>query len=190
MKKQAGKTEITLPLLAALVLAAAPVLTAGTVEGSVNAPDKSKVVVYLENVSGTFSGDRAVLDQQNKVFMPYVLPVVKGTLVEFHNSDNLQHNVFGVGAEEFDLGNWTKGIVREHTFNKPGQVTILCNVHPEMEAYVLVLENPYFARPDGNGHFRIAEVPAGEYVIKAWYRGKTKKQKVQVPASGSATVAF
>ncbi|MFQ5662642.1 MAG: hypothetical protein ACE5HL_02275 [Terriglobia bacterium] len=190
MKKGARKLETILPLLVAVVLAMAPVLSAGTIEGRVNAPDNSKVIIYVEKVPGKFAGERAKMDQQNKVFIPYVLPVVKGTTVEFHNSDSLQHNVFGVGADEFDLGNWTKGIVREHTFNKPGEVVILCNVHPEMEAYVLVLENPYFARPDSNGQFRIADVPAGEYVIKTWYRGKTKKQKVKVPASGSVTVSF
>ena len=59
-----------------------------------------------------------------------------------------------------------------------------------MEAYVLVLQNPYFARPDSNGLFRIADVPAGEYVVKAWYRGKTKKQTVKVPATGSVSVTF
>ncbi len=184
------KLRAIVTVTAALLLAAAPDLMAGTIEGTVNAPDTSKVVVFVEDVSGSFNGQRAKLDQQNKVFTPYVLPVVQGTTVEFHNSDNLQHNVFGVGDDEFDLGNWTKGIVREHTFNKPGEVVILCNVHPEMEAYVLVLENPFFARPNDGGKFSIADVPAGEYVVRAWYKGKTKKKKVTVPASGTATVAF
>lgn len=190
MTKEQKKTEIVLVLLATLILGGTPSLSAGTIDGTVSASDKSKVVVYVEKAPGKFSGNRAKMDQQNKVFTPYVLPVVKGTTVEFHNSDNLQHNVFGVGAEEFDLGNWTKGIVRQHTFNKLGEVVILCNVHPEMEAYILVLQNSYFARPDNNGNFRIVDVPAGEYVLKAWYRGKTRKQKVKVPATGSVTVAF
>jgi plastocyanin len=144
----------------------------------------------VEAVTGAFHGEHAKMDQRNKLFIPYVLPVVKGATVEFINSDELQHNVFGVGADEFNLGNWTKGITREHTFDKLGEITILCNVHPEMEAYILVLQNPYFARPDNNGAFRIAGVPPGEYVVKAWYRGKTKKQTVKVPATGSVTVAF
>ena len=57
------------------------------------------------------------MDQQNKVFLPQVLPVLQGSTVEFHNSDTLQHNVFGIGDDEFDLGNWNAGVVREHTFN-------------------------------------------------------------------------
>lgn len=176
--------------LTAVLLLMVPVAQAGTIEGTINAADKSKVVVYVEGVPGNYTGDKAVMDQQNKVFIPYVLPVVRGTTVDFHNSDELQHNVFGVGADEFDLGNWTKGIKRTYTFNKPGEVAILCNVHPEMEAYILVLENPFFAHPEENGTYRIADVPAGEYVIKAWYRGKTKKKTVKIPASGSVTVDF
>ncbi len=163
---------------------------AGQIEGTISAPKPTEVVVYVEKVPGSFQGEKVKMDQQNKVFLPQVLPVLQGSTVEFHNSDTLQHNVFGVGGDEFNLGNWTKGIVREHTFNKTGEVTLLCNVHPEMEATVLVLDNPYFARPASDGTYRITGLPAGEYVIKAWYRGKTKKKKVQVTADGSASVDF
>lgn len=183
-------TKVRALMLLAALLGFGVGLRAGDIEGAMGAPKPDQVVVYVEKVPGTFHGERVKMDQQNKVFFPYVLPVVQGSTVEFHNSDSLQHNVFGVGADEFNLGNWTKGIVREHTFTKPGEVTILCNVHPEMEAYILVLQNPYFARPDSNGKFRIANVPSGEYVLKAWYRGKTKKQNVRVPANGSVTVNF
>lgn len=190
MMTKTNRLTTLLATVVALLFTLAPVLQAGTIEGTVGAKDKSKVVVFVEKVPGTFNGDHALMDQQNKVFTPYVLPVVQGATVEFLNSDSLQHNVFGVGADEFDLGNWTKGIKREHTFDKPGEVVILCNVHPEMEAYILVLENPYFAQLNDDGTFRITDVPAGNYVVKAWYRGKTKKQKVTVPASGSVTVTF
>ena len=177
-------------LLAMVTVGVGPGLWAGNIEGTITAPNPSDVVVYVEKAPGTFKGERAVMDQQNKLFNPYVLPVLVGTTVEFRNSDSLQHNVFGVGADEFNLGNWTKGISRQQTFNKPGDVSILCNVHPEMEAHILVLQNPYFARPDKSGKFLISNVPPGEYVLRAWYRGKTKKQNVTVPASGSVTVTL
>ncbi len=180
---------VALVALAALVAPAAGP-AGGEIAGALTVANPEQAVVYLETVAGTFRGERAKMDQQNKVFTPYVLPVVKGTTVEFHNSDELQHNVFGVGPEEFNLGNWTKGIVREHTFDKLGDATLLCNVHPEMEGHVLVLQNPYFSKLEADGKFRIANVPPGEYVIKAWYRGKTKKQTVKVPASGTVTVTF
>jgi plastocyanin len=173
-----------------LLLGSGQRLRAGDIVGTVGVAKPQDAIVYVETVPGAFNGGRVNMDQLNKVFTPYALPVVKGSTVEFHNSDTLQHNVFGVGAEEFNLGNWTKGVVREHTFNKAGDVVILCNVHPEMEAHILVLTNPYFARPDGNGKFRIANVPPGQYVIRAWYRGKTKKQDAKVPDNGSVSVVF
>ena len=172
------------------VLGYAPWSRAGDVVGALAVPKPDQAIVYVETAPGTLHSERVKMDQQNKVFLPYALPVLKGTTVEFHNGDDLQHNVFGVGADEFNLGNWTKGIVREHTFNKLGDVVILCNVHPEMEGHILVLQNPYFARPDSSGKYRIANVPTGDYVIKAWYKGKVKKQNVKVPATGSATADF
>ena len=164
--------------------------SAGDVVGTVAVPKPDQLVVYVETVQGAFTGQRATMDQLKKVFVPYVLPVVKGSTVEFRNGDNLAHNVFGIGADEFNLGAFNMGGVREHTFNKPGDVSILCNVHPEMEAHVLVLQNPYFARPDSTGKFQITGVPAGDYLIKAWYAGRTKKQSAKVPATGSVTVTF
>lgn len=178
-----------LPIAMAVFLVPA-YLEAADIEGTLSVPKPDRAVVYVEGGAGTFSSGKAKLDQRNKVFSPYVLPILKGTTVVFLNSDDLVHNVFGVGADEFNLGNWTKGIVREHTFNKLGDVIILCNVHQEMEAHVLVLQNPYFAQPDGSGKFRIANVPPGQYGVIAWYQGKVRKQKVTVPATGTATVSF
>jgi plastocyanin len=163
---------------------------AGDIVGTVSAPKLDRVVVFVEGVKGAFPAKDAAIDQQSKVFIPYVLPVVKGAKVTFHNDDNLAHNVFGIGPDEFNLGTFNKGAAREHTFNKDGDVTLLCNVHPEMEGHVLVLDNPYFARPETSGKFQIAAVPAGDYVVKAWYAGKLKKQNVKVPASGSVSVTF
>jgi plastocyanin len=179
-----------LPVMFVALIGQAPWLRAGDVVGTVTVPKPDQLVVYVETVAGTFPAEHATMDQLKKVFVPYVLPVVKGSTVEFRNGDNLAHNVFGVGVDEFQLGTFTQGGVREHTFNKPGEVSILCNVHPEMEAHVLVLQNPYFARPDSNGKFQIPGVPPGDYVVKAWYAGKTKKQNVKVPATASVTVTF
>lgn len=178
--------------LAVLVVLSLPAgrLRAGDIVGALAVPKPDQAVVYVERVPGTFPGGNAKMDQHGKVFIPYLLPVVQGTAVEFHNSDSLQHNVFGVGADKFNLGTYTQGMARSYTFNKLGEVAILCNVHPEMEAYILVLQNPYFAQLDGSGKFRIADVPPGDYVVKAWYHGKTKQQNVKVPEKGSVTVSF
>ncbi len=190
-EEEMGKRRVA-GFLGGLIVLLLPAMRAkaGDIVGTLAVAKPDKAVVYVEKVPGTFQSGRAKIDQKNKVFHPYVLPVLRGTTVEFLNGDDLQHNVFGVGADEFNLGAFGKGAVREHTFNKEGQVAILCNVHPEMEAYVLVLDNPYFAHGDSSGKFRIANVPPGNYVLKAWYSGKTRKQMVTVPATGTVTVAF
>ena len=190
MIKSVGKRVATrMPMVVAALLMPAS-LKAANIEGTLNVPKPDRAVVYVEAVAGTFNGGKAKLDQRNKLFSPYVLVVVKGTTVEFQNSDDLVHNVFGVGGDEFNLGNWTKGVVREHTFNKVGEVTLLCNVHPEMEAYVLVVQNPFFAPLDSGGKFRIENVPPGDYVVAAWYQGKVRKQKVKVLGTGTTAVSF
>jgi plastocyanin len=173
---------------AALLLAHSSM--AGDIEGAIGVPKPENAVVYVEKAPGTFPGGKAKMDQNHKAFVPSVLPVVQGTSVEFRNSDSVQHNVFGVGADQFNLGTYGTGAGSEHTFNKLGEVDILCNVHPEMQGFILVLQNPYFAQPDHSGKFHITGVPAGDYVVIAWYDGKTKKQNVKVPATGSATASF
>ncbi len=172
------------------VLVSVSWLRAGDIVGTVGVPKSDHAVVYVEKVPGKFQAGHAEMDQKNKVFIPYLLVVVQGATVEFHNSDNLQHNVFGVGAVEFNLGTYGQGATRGTKFDKPGEVDILCNVHPEMAAYILVLQNPYFAQPDSSGKFRIADVPPGEYVLKVWYEGKTRKQNVKVLQKGDVSVGF
>lgn len=163
---------------------------AGDIAGTIGVAKPQRAVVFLQTVAGNFPAGRAQMDQRGKEFLPYVLPVLKGTTVEFRNGDDLQHNVFGIGAEEFNLGTFGKGGARDHTFNKLGEVTLLCNVHPEMEGHILVLQNPFFSKPGADGKFHIANVPAGDYVLEAWYADKTKKQNVKVAANGTVTVSF
>jgi plastocyanin len=177
-------------MVSVALLAGMQQLRAGDIVGTLSVAHPDHVVVYLEKVPGTFPAGHAAMDQKNKVFIPYVLPIVQGTTVQFHNSDNLQHNVFGVGADEFNLGTYGLGAAKGTTFSRPGEVDVLCNVHPEMAGYILVLQNPYFAVPDSSGKFRIADVPPGDYVLRAWYEGKAKKQNVKVAGKSAVSVGF
>ena len=167
-----------------------------TIRGKVTMPgrDYRDAVVYLEGVPGSFKAPAAPVqvDQKGKVFIPHVLPVVLGTTVEFLNSDDFLHNVFTPSkADKFNLGNWSKGVGKKYTFNKLGEVVLLCNLHPEMEAWVIVLPNPYFAKTDASGSFAIDNVPPGKYTVKVWQkRYRTAPQPVTVPASGAVEVNF
>lgn len=176
-----------IPVLAVSVLLAGSA-RAGTVKGKV--PQPADAVVFLDKVEGNFRPDGAAeIDQENLEFKPKVLVILQGTKVLFRNSDDNRHNVFGVGAEQFDLGTWTKGVTREHTFTKIGHTTLLCNVHPEMEGHVLVLQNPYYARPDSSGNFAIENVPPGRYNLIYWRPNKKAKKKPITVGDSTTEVA-
>jgi copper binding plastocyanin/azurin family protein len=132
-----------------------------------------------------------VVNQKDLVFVPHIVPVLAGTTVDFLNSDTVRHNVFSPDGEKFNLGTWPKGETRPHTFAKPGVYTLLCNVHPEMEAFVVVLENPFFAFSGKDGSFRIEHVPAGKFTLQA-FAGSTLKADpvpVAVTAGGTTTAS-
>ncbi len=171
------------------------VVAAGQLAGTVKAlgaRDSANAVVYVDAVPGkTFPAPEkhARMDQKDMEFVPHVLPVLVGTAVDFLNSDPFLHNVFTPDkcAEKFNLGSWPTGKVRSYTFNQPCMATLLCNVHPEMEAFVVVVPTPYFAVTDKTGAFVIQEVPDGAYTIKVWHP-KLKEASRQVTVSGKTSL--
>ena len=174
-------------------------LTAGSIEGTVTVKgvkDARDAVVYVDEIKGRAfetPKEHARMDQKNMVFIPHVLPVLAGTKVDFHNSDAVLHNVFTPDkvADKFNLGTWPQGQVKSYTFKTVGSAVMLCNVHPEMEAFVVVLPTPYFARTGPDGKFKIEGVPAGTYTVKVWHEKlKAQAASVAVPAEGAATVSF
>ncbi len=130
------------------------------------------------------------MDQKNLIFIPHILPILVGTTVDFPNSDNVRHNVFSPSkAKKFNLGTYSAGVVRHVTFDTPGFYPLLCNVHAEMSAFVLVFENPYFAVSNKDGEFEIEDVPAGTYTLKTWHQKlKEGKQEITVPEEGDLAV--
>ena len=185
----------SLAALAALLIAAPAFADdAGTISGDVVArPAKQRVgvVVHLEKVAGTFRppAKPVTIDQKGMAFVPHVLAVQKGATVIFKNSDAVRHNVFTPDGDKYNLGTWGQGESKPHQFNTPGVFHQLCNVHPEMSAFIVVVDNPYFAVTDGEGKFTIANVPPGTYTLKTWSekQGETTRQ-VTVTAGGTANL--
>jgi plastocyanin len=130
--------------------------------------------------------------QQGQQFVPRVLPVLAGTTVEFPNLDNFYHNVFSVaGGERFDLGRFGQGGSASQTFSRPAVVVIHCEIHADMKAYILVLDNPFFAQPDAGGRFELRGVPAGTYTLKAWHPTQGEQAvQVVVPEAGTVEVGL
>jgi plastocyanin len=139
-------------------------------------------VVYLE---GDFKGQGSVpkspaqVAQKNVAFAPDLLPVLVGTAVEFPNMDETYHNVFSYSkTKRFDLGRYRKdekpSVV---VFDKPGAVTIHCEIHERMRGTILVLETPHFQKTDTAGRYRLEHLPPGNYVLKAWVAGDDVRQR-------------
>jgi plastocyanin len=183
--------------VSACLLAAGSAAYAGTISGKVlctGVRSSANAVVYVARIEGkSFPAPKhhAVLNQKAKVFVPYVLPVLVGTTVDFVNGDGFAHNVFTPDdcAGKFNLGAWVGSEVRSYTFAKPCQAVMLCKLHPEMTSYVIVLETPYFAVSKEDGSYSIAEVPDGTYEVAIWHE-RFKKQTSTVTVRGQTTVDF
>lgn len=160
--------------------------------------DRSGVVVYLEVAIDEALEDRLLatprpvhaVRQVNKTFVPAVSAVLTGTEVSFPNDDMIFHNVFSLSkARRFDLGLYKSGTTKSITLTRPGVIDVYCNIHPEMAAKVVVLDNPYFAVTGADGRFSIADVPPGTYRYVAWHaRGEAARGEVIVTAGAAASL--
>ena len=131
----------------------------------------ANAVVWLEapDAPPAAQAKKVVLDQRQLKFSPQVVAVRAGTAVLFPNNDRVFHNVFSFHhGKVFDLGLYPVGDSKLVKFDKPGLSRIFCNIHPNMAAYVFVVDSPYFAVSDEAGTFVLPPVPAGKYTYRAW----------------------
>jgi plastocyanin len=115
----------------------------------------------------------ASIDQVNKEFVPRVSVVRTGTSVSFPNSDNIRHQIYSFSpAKTFQTKLYAGREASPVVFDKPGLVTLGCNIHDTMVAWVLVVDTPWFAKSGADGIGKIT-LPKGEYKISAWYPAPT-----------------
>lgn len=150
-------------------------------KGGVLSTQPPLAIVYLE---GAFPNPASVptkqVAQKDLTFVPALLPIRVGTKVEFPNLDDTYHNIFSYSpAKRFDLGRYRpdERPVPAQVFDKPGLVTLRCDIHEHMRGLILVLSTPYFAMTDTDGHFRLSGLPAGHYTLKAWIDSRTTREK-------------
>jgi plastocyanin len=165
-------------------------------KGGVLATDPPIAVVYLE---GSFAKAGALptkqVAQKDLAFAPGLLPVRKGTRVEFPNLDHdTYHNIFSYSpAKRFDLGRYRpdEKPVPAQVFDVPGLVTLRCDIHEHMRGLILVLDTPYFVLTDSEGRFRLVGLPSGHYVLKAWVDSSTTRERpVELKAGSTLHVDF
>lgn len=134
----------------------------------------------------------AIVDQVNKEFVPFVVPVQAGAAVTFPNRDNIRHHVYSFSAAKaFDLKLYSGVAANPVVFDRPGPVALGCNIHDWMVAYVYVVDSPWFAKTDKAGGASL-DLPDGEYDVKVWHPWQTAEaapQRIKVGA-GDARVSF
>ena len=128
-------------------------------------------VVYALPVSGQTPSRKArgEVVQRNKQFAPYVSAVQAGSLVQFPNKDTVKHHVYSFSpAKKFELPLYAGTPAEPILFETPGLVTLGCNIHDWMIAYILVVPTPWFAVTDGKGEAQLRGLPAGACEVEAW----------------------
>lgn len=143
-------------------------------ERNAESSHSENVVVWLSPI-GTEPATKLVpkqplrLTQHNKSFIPHLLVVPVGAVVQFPNRDPFFHNVFSLfEGKRFDLGLYEAGSTRNVSFDRAGISYIFCNIHAEMSAVVIALDTPYYAISNRKGEIVIPNVPAGHYTLRMW----------------------
>ncbi len=154
-------------------------------------------VVYVVEVPGRqfqLPWKPPVQDQKNLIYVPHAQGLLVGSTVDFPNSDNVRHNVYSTpeSGKVFNLGTYPPEEVKHVTFDKVGVVMLLCNVHAEMVAYLVVRPNPYFATTDKKTRQAIIRnVPPGKYKVSFFHEKlESKELEVTVAASKEAVLEF
>jgi hypothetical protein len=134
------------------------------------------VFVYVKDGLGTYVFDtpteKATIDQKECRYRPHVFGMRVNQPLEILNSDPTLHNIHAMpkANTEFNNGQPIQGMKMTHTFDKKEvMVPFKCDVHGWMNAYVGVLDHPYFAVTDKDGKFELKSLPPGTYTIEAWH---------------------
>jgi plastocyanin len=132
------------------------------------------------------------ITQRDQEFEPYVTPIVVGTRVVFPNKDNVQHHVYSVSpAKKFEIPLYIGDSTATIVFDHPGPVTLGCNIHDWMVAYVFVLDTPFFAKTGADGAADISNLPPGRYRLEVWHprlAGKVGRELTVLEAGDTTQV--
>jgi plastocyanin len=155
-------------------------------------PEIRNVVVYLKDAAarGPLTPMRGSIVQEHETFVPHVLAMTRGSVVDFPNADPIYHNVFSLSsAASFNLGRYPTGETRRQTLTKAGVVKVYCQIHSHMSATILVFDHPYFAIPSDDGAYQLPSVPPGEYTLVGWHE-RVGERKTQIRVERGRTAAI
>ncbi len=162
------------PILLCCLLRAADALAA-TIVVAVQTADGRPLAGAVLTIHSLTGGDHpgvpvnAVMDQVNRAFVPDLLVIPAGSTVEFPNSDSVSHQIYSFSAaRKFQLPLYRSKPYPPVHFDQAGLVTLGCNIHDSMLAYVLVTDAPYFGRTDAAGSWSV-DLPRGTYRVTVWH---------------------
>ncbi len=113
---------------------------------------------------------RAIMNQMEKTFVPKVLPITKGSSVEFLNSDTEVHNIFSMTPRAtFNIGRRQPGKSVPQLIEKVGVVDLKCDIHCGMNASILSLDTPYFTKANASGNYEVDGLPDGNYRVQVYH---------------------
>jgi plastocyanin len=187
-------------IAAAMLLTAVPAWGA-SLAAKVTDPSGDPVaeaVIYALPMAGTRVAARALrpmsIEQKDREFVPYVTVVQVGTTVNFPNRDPLLHHVYSFSpAKSFEIKLYSGDAPRGILFDKPGTVTLGCNIHDWMIGYIHVVETPYFAKTGNDGRASISDVVAGEFEIHIWHptqRAAAGSKPIRIDTRTNAELEF
>ena len=155
-------------------------------------PVQDAVVIADANGRAAPAPAHFVINQKDMQFVPYVLVIPVGSTVEFTNLDPYRHHVYSFSAvKKFELKLFGQGETRPVRFDRPGLVSIGCNIHDSMQAFVQVVDTPFARKSDETGRVTLRGVPAQVRQVRVYHpmlRAPGNQMIVAVDANGNATV--
>ena len=197
------QTQVRIRLLAAIAAALLTALPSQGASVSAKITDAAgnplaDAVIYAVPRPGTHVATRAprpmAIEQRDREFVPYVTAVQAGTTVNFPNRDPLLHHVYSFSpAKSFEIKLYSGDAARGILFDKPGTVTLGCNIHDWMIGYILVVDTPWFAKSGKDGRAHIGDIAAGEFEVLAWHptqRAAADAKPLKLDAANITTLEF
>jgi plastocyanin len=191
----AGCLATALTLAAHVGVAAAATLSVTVLQENGKPLPGAVVTVHaLEGAAKPSPPIHAVMDQVNQAFTPDLLVIPVGSTVSFPNSDTTSHEVYSFSAAHpFQLPLYRGKPYPPQHFDKVGLVTLGCNIHDFMLAYILVTDGQFYGRADARGAWSATDVPHGRYRIEIWHprlEGANPSSDVEVSDAEPAAISI
>ena len=149
-------------------------------------------VVWIDDIQRgkAFSFPPAQIGQENCTYLPHVVVMQVGD-VRITSRDPIPHSVHTHGQHNRDYNESMSSLQSDISlsFLQPDVISVRCDLHGWMQAYVVVAKNPYYAISENGGKFKLDGVPAGHYHLKVWSESLGESEQEIIVEAGRPTRA-